>query len=377
MSSTTWYYTCLNPSTSTYGWTLASGYKSLTTHTAPDPVPEEPTEPSEPELPDEPIVSVKSYKDVGMYYLDSISLNENKNEITIRGLLSISGIDNLVSTDLSYKLILTNQQDGTLITIDMDRWLDSSSHPFDASNIPGYKNDFSGAWFTKTFSFTGIPNGDYSLSIEAHTEQYYTSKILSNDNSISIDQRFMNENNSGIELRTNFLLKTLPLELFIRHSGLISSSAKASLDNAFIEYTKLDLSGTNLQIRGTAFNINGSYGANEEVKREIILENTTTFERYTFNICSITTGDGQVVLRIDDGKDKTRAWFDANIDISTLSKGTYAIYIHTVSGNGIDDYGELADSFIRTIDASSTVNDIQYSLQLNKDRRYRIELQIK
>ena len=370
VGNTTWYYTCLNPSTGVYGWTLASGYEAPIKHTA---VVVDPT----PDKPDIPVVGEKVYKEAGMYYLDAISLNEEKNQITIRGLLSIGGMDNVASTDLTYKLVLTNQQDGTILYIDMDRWLDSSSHPFDASSIPGYKNDFSGAWFTKTFSFSDIPNGDYSLAIEAHTNGYYTSKILSNDNSISIDQRFVNENNSGIELRTNFLLRTLPLELFVRHSGLISSSVKASLDNAFIEYTKLSLTDTTLNIRGTAFNINGSYAENEEIKREIIFENTSTFERFTFDIGSITDGDGQVILRIDDGKDKTRAWFDANIDLSSLTKGVYTIYIHTISGNGIDDYGELADSFIRPIEANSTVNDINYSLQLNKDKRYRIELVIK
>lgn len=367
VNGTTWYYTCLNPSTGLCGWTLSSGYKAPVYHEA---VIVDPN----PDKPDSPSIGEKQYKNAGMYYLDAIKLNDEKNEITIRGLLSIDGMNNLSTTDITYKLILTNQHDGTIIEIPMDRWTNTDEHPFNASNIPGIKYDYSGAWFTKTFSFKDIPNGNYSLNIEAHTLEYYTSKILSNDNSIAIDQRFVNENNSGVELRTNFLLRTLPLELFIRHNGLISSSAKSTLDNAFIEYTNISLSDTSLHIRGTAFNINGSYSKNEEIKREIIFENTTTFERYTFDVGSIIDGDGQVVLRIDDGKDKTRAWFDATMDLSTLSKGTYAIYIHTISGNGIDDYGELADSFIRPIDIKSTYNGYMYSMKLNKDKRYRLEL---
>ncbi|MBQ6817530.1 MAG: glucosaminidase domain-containing protein [Bacilli bacterium] len=365
----TWYYTCLNPATNTFGWTLASGYNAPIKHTA---VTVDPN----PDKPEHPDIAEKHYVEAGMYYLDAIKLNEEKNAITIRGLLSIGNMDNTFDTDISYKLVLKNQQDGTILEIPMDRWTNTSEHPFDATSIPGYKNNFSGAWFTQTFNFKDIPNGDYSLSIEAHSPTAYTAKILSNDNSIAIDQRFVNENNSGIELRTNFLLRTLPLELFVRHNGLIASAAKPSLDNAFIEYTKINLNEASLNIRGTAFNINGSYAEAEEVKREIIFENTLTFERYTFDANSIIDGDGQVVLRIDDGKDKTRAWFDTTVDLSTLSKGTYAIYIHTISGNGIDDYGELSDSFIRPLEAQSTSNGIMYSIKLNKDKRYRLELVI-
>ena len=370
VNGVTWYYTCLNASTGVYGWTKASGYKDPVEHKAvivnPDP-----DEPEEPEVPIE-----KEYKKNGMYFLDSITLNEEKNAITIRGLLSISGMHNKADTELSYKLVLTNQLDGSIIEIDMDRWTNTSEYPFDASNVPGYKYDFSGAWFTKTFTFDDIPSGDYSITIEAHSTEFYTSKILSNDNSIFINQRFTNSNNVGIELRTNFLLRTLPLELFIRQNGLISTIEKPTLDNAFIEYTKVELNEHYLTIRGTAFNIEGSYHKDDEIKREIILENINTFERFTFDVGSITDGDGDVVLRIDDGKDKTRAWFDSTLDLSPLTTGTYAIYIHTVSGNGIDDYGELADSFIRTLEASSSYDNVNYSIQLNKDKRYRLELVI-
>ena len=129
----------------------------------------------------------KEYKKNGMYFLDSILLNEEKNAITIRGLLSIGDMHNKPDTELTYKLVLTNQLDGSTIEIPMDRWTNSSEYPFDASSIPGYKYDFSGAWFTKTFTFDDIPSGDYTITIEAATTNYYTSKILSNDNMSDFD----------------------------------------------------------------------------------------------------------------------------------------------------------------------------------------------
>ena len=146
VDGTTWYYTCLNPVSGLCGWTLASGYNAPIKHTA---ITVDPN----PDKPDIPDIAEKKYVDAGMYYLDAIKLNEEKNAITIRGLLSIGNMDNTLETDISYKLVLTNQQDGTILEIPMDRWTNTSEHPFDATSIPGYKNNFSGAWSTQTFNF--------------------------------------------------------------------------------------------------------------------------------------------------------------------------------------------------------------------------------
>ena len=56
-------------------------------------------------------------------------------------------------------------------------------------------------------------------------------------------------------------------------------------------------------------------------------------------------------------------------------KGIYAIYIHTKSN--VNDAGELNDIFLREITSTTTINEKKYSLSVNKDQRFRLELEVK
>ena len=361
VSSKTWYYVCINASTGTFGWTLSTEYKAAVKHDAGESGPGETTPNS------------KS----GMYYLDQLKLSSDGKSVTLRGLLAIEGIDNKTTTPLTFSLILTNQQTGDEIIIPLERWTDKSEHPYDVNTIPNVKKDYSGAWFKGTIDFTGIPNGDYSARIENRMDTNYATIALTNNNSIPIAQRFTNSSNTSIEFRTNFLLRALPIDIIIRSEGLLSSQLKPSIDNAFIEYFTVAFDKNLLKIKGTAFNVGAEYKASSTVNRTIVLENVETFERFTYDVGSISNGDFKIVLRVDDKMDKTRAWFDASLDISALPKGTYAIYVVTTSGNGIKDYGELADPFSRKLTTTSTVGDRTYSLSLNSSKRNRLELLIK
>jgi hypothetical protein len=112
------------------------------------------------------------------------------------------------------------------------------------------------------------------------------------------------------------------------------------------------------------------------VDRKIIFEDTSTYKKYVYNLGSITEGLYAVGSTLNDKLDKTRAWFDTTIDISDLPKGNYAIYISNSSN--IKDYGELNEILLRDISKiSTTINNKTYSFSLNKDLRYRIELNVK
>ena len=62
-------------------------------------------------------------------------------------------------------------------------------------------------------------------------------------------------------------------------------------------------------------------------KRELIFENTKTYERYSFDLGSITNGDYKITLAVSDNCDKTRAWYQKAINLETLPSGSYALYI--------------------------------------------------
>ena len=64
-----------------------------------------------------------------------------------------------------------------------------------------------------------------------------------------------------------------------------------------------------------------------------------------------------------------------SIDINTLEKGIYSIYIHTKSN--VNDAGELNDIFLREISSTTVIGEKKYSLRVNKDQRFRLELEVK
>ena len=117
-------------------------------------------------------------------------------------------------------------------------------------------------------------------------------------------------------------------------------------------------------------------GENENVERKIIFENNKTYEKYTFDLGSITEGLYDAVLPIDDNLDKKRAWYDNLIDISNIPIGNYVIYITTTSN--ITDIAELTEKLGRNLDSvTATINNKNYSFSINNQKGNRIELTVK
>ena len=145
--------------------------------------------------------------------------------------------------------------------------------------------------------------------------------------------------------------------------------------NWFNSFEVLEFNGNKFHIKGASHNVGVDYSKDVDVKRTIVLENTSNFKRYSYNVSSIANGPYEITLRASDGKNKTRAWYDANIDLSNVPKGTYAIYVKT-SGNGGEDYGELSDLLYTTINQKTTINGKKVSLKRVDEKRFRIELVI-
>jgi len=188
-------------------------------------------------------------------------------------------------------------------------------------------------------------------------------------------RKFTTSNNKGFLFQMNYYDSQVPLELTVRNEGLISSVNPPTNDIMYNTFSKLELTGNNLHIRGTSHNVGIEYSQNTNVERTIILENTSTYQRYAYNASSITNGDYKVNLIVSDGLDKTRAWFDTSLDISNLQQGIYAIYIKT-KGAGGEDYGELNDLLYTEINQKTTINGKSVYLRRVDNKRFRIELVI-
>lgn len=307
-----------------------------------------------------------------LYYFDTLSYSND--EITVKGFLAISGMNNSKNDNISHRLIIKNVDTNTEYVYNLNRW--TSNYPFEMTNsLESVKYDYSGGWFEGKINMTNLPQGDYTIYIEESNGNYRTRTNFNNLFFKDMARKFTTSNNKGFLFQMNYYNSSVPLELTVRDEGLISSVNPPTDDTIYNSFTKLEFNGNNLHIRGTSHSIGVNYSASTNVERTIVLENTSTFKRYSYNASSITNGDYIVTLRVSDNKDKTRAWFDTSLDISNLPKGVYAIYIKT-KGDGGEDYGELNDLLFTEVNQKTTINGKKISLRRVDDKRFRIELVI-
>ena len=112
------------------------------------------------------------------------------------------------------------------------------------------------------------------------------------------------------------------------------------------------------------------------VTRYLIFENKDNYEITKKSLGSITNGNYNVFLPVSDNLNKTRAWYDANIDLSDIDEGEYFIYISTASN--ITDINKMKEKIGRTLsDVKATINGKEYSFYINKDYGNRIEMKVK
>lgn len=314
-------------------------------------------------------VTLPEYKETdGLFYFDS--LKEASGNLHIKGFLSIVGVNNNLDNSIKYNLILKNEDTGIEISKSLNRITNKDNMPFNIDSENGI--DYTYSWFEGDINIDDLSNGNYSLYITANDNEYITRKPISNVFGATMVSTFKSSKKTAL-IRNNYESRDATVQLFIRDSliGEKTSNSKYNINN---EYSTIKFVNNNLVIKGASHIIGGDYADGTNVSRKLILENTETFEQISYDIGSITNGDYKVELRVPDGFDKTRAWFETNIDISNLSKGTYVIYIATSSN--LSDYGELQDIFSRKINESVTIGDKHYTFSVNKEKRYRIELNV-
>ena len=317
-------------------------------------------------LMDENVKQIYTRKD-GLFGLQELSLEEG-NIVKLTGYLAIGDINNTKDRNIKYDLILKDETTNATYEKSLNRIIDSKEFPYRIPTIDKYNKEYS--WFTGELEFSDIPQGNYSLYVRARSGQYESIEVLSNMLSIDIASKFRKAGR-GYQFRTNYYLKTIPVELFIRDAGLIAPKNTPTKDNMFNQYQTIDIKDGKLNILGSSFNVNGIYSVKRKINRNIVFEDIKTYKRYEYDLGYIDEGPYQITLVVPDNYSKNRAWFNNNIDLSELEKGTYAIYIKTETN--ISDYGELNDIFLRHI----KVSDSNYSLSVNKNQRFRLELEVK
>lgn len=305
----------------------------------------------------------------GWFHIEEISFDDD--QLKISGFEIITGISNSADDNIKYELILKNQDTDEETTFDLNRWLDNV--PFVPND--GSSNDYSGSWFTGNVDLSKLGDGDYTMYIKASGDDYYSQDVISNaEYNDNIERKYEGTDGTGYMVRENKTLSTVDLELFVRSDGLVTYGNTPVWSGLYSDLFSYELDGDTLNLVGTSYALKTDYKADDSVEREIIFEDKDTHKIvYRQSIGSITDGPYNVTSNANN--DLTRAWFDSDIDISSLEKGTYIIYIRTKVGS-VDDYSELADSAYSDLSQTTKVDGKKISLKRNNNQRIRLELVI-
>lgn len=307
-----------------------------------------------------------------LYLFNSLNYVSN-NTFEFSGFLGIKGMDNTKEDNIKHRLIFVNQLNGDEISFNLDRWL--TNYPYEVSSLDDTKKyNYNGGWFKSNIDLSKnkIPAGDYTIYVEVVNGEYKTRTLFNNVGFVEMTRR-KNTTDRGFYIESDYSTIGAPILFSIRDNFLITDVQPISIDPMYNFFNSMVLNNNNLYIKGTSHNVGIDYGPDKNVTREIIFENVSTFARYTYNLGSITNGDYVITLRVSDGKDKTRAWYESNLDLSTLPQGRYAIYIKTSVGD-FSSYGELIDAAYTDF---SKISTSKYEFIRNENTRLRVELDIK
>ncbi|MDD2378217.1 MAG: DUF5011 domain-containing protein, partial [Bacilli bacterium] len=318
------------------------------------------------------VEEINYIKKTGDFYFEKMDYNKTTDKLDVAGYLAIKGINNTKNDNIKYDLIIKSNTDNTEVVKSLERWLSGNPTRSYSDGIYNY----SATWFKGSVDLSDLKSGEYTLYVRARLNNFETTNLFRNVLGKSMTRKAEHQNGTGFVFRNNNYLKNYPIELFVSKNGLISKTPPPHSSNMFNSYTSLNFNGKYLNIIGTSYNIDSDYSSKASVERHLILENIDNEERFTYNIGSYVGSN--IPLRLSDGKSKVRGWFntDNKVDVTNIPVGKYKIYIKTKTGN-VEDHGELNDIFLKNIVSTTEINNKTYSISLNKNARFRLELNVK
>ena len=296
----------------------------------------------------------------GEFYLQGLSWDKTNKKFTISGYETILNQDN---KDKEYYLVLVNKDTEEVFKVKVGNWTNNT--PYNLGKVNG--KDYTDSWFKGTLDLTNLPNGDYDLYMLATMREYSALELVDNFFNEDIDRRG-EDSKHGYSFKVLVTLKTQAIELSVRDE-LYTTSSSPTYRNMTNEFENIKFQNNKLYIQGFSYNYAGKYDVASNITRKIIFENTKTYKQTVFDL---GTTKGPYVLNTKDKLDKTYAWYEKEIDISKLDKGTYSILIYTKTSNA-EDFGELEDMFAE-LNETTTINGKKYRIFYNEKRLDRVEL---
>ena len=296
----------------------------------------------------------------GEFYLEDLKYNQTNKEFTISGYLIILNQNNI---NKEYALVLINKDNDEVYMIDIDSWIKNTPYDLGSENGKTYTD----SWFKGKIDLSDVPNGDYDIYMLGATDDSFAMKKVNNYFNKNISRRG-EFNNHGYNFKVQQKLKSKQVELSVRDE-LYTTSEAPTTRNMTNGYDEIKFVNDKLYIYGYSFDYDGIYNDSSKIERKVILENTSNYKQTVFDV-----GSTKGPFEIDslDKKDKTYAWYEKELDLSKLDKGTYSILVYTKTSNAAN-YDELLDMF-RSLKETTTINDKKYTITYNKNRGNRVEL---
>ena len=300
--------------------------------------------------------------DEGEFYLHELTWDKEKKQFTISGYCIILNHNN---TSKEYALVFVNKDTEEAYVSEIEEWKNNT--PYDLGSENG--NSYSNSWFKGTIDFSSIPNGDYEIYMLGVQEDAYTIQLVNNFLNKKVDRRGEDAHH-GYNFKEQQKIKKKELELSVRNKLYTTNTAPTDR-NMVNGYDEIKWNNNKLSILGYSYDYQGVYDKKENVTRKMILENNSTYEQTVFDLGS-TKGPFDLITL--DGKDKTYAWYENELDLASLPKGEYTLYVYTKTGNA-ENYDVIPDMF-KSLNLSTTINNKKYTIYCNRSRNNRIELKV-
>lgn len=306
----------------------------------------------------------------GTFYFDY--LNNLEGELQLRGYLTINGMNNTLNEDISYYVIfMDTENEENIFYQDATRITDLTGINRPIYSADGYT--YTHSWFEIDIAVDSLPAGNYIMGVIAEGEEYYSEATITNKLYKTEITSFQSEDRS-VNIKNNYSNRTSAVTLYVRDKDTPLKTV-GSYYNQYDVWRIFEFVDNKLHLKGASYSYGMNLSKTSTVKRTMIFENKETYEKYKFDIGSITNGLYTVALPVSDNLDKTRAWYDATIDISTLPKGSYKIYITTTSN--VTDYSEFTDNLGRDLsDKKIVIDQKSYQFKLNSEDGNCIELEV-
>ena len=309
------------------------------------------------------VTVISKYKEGNSLYAYESIKYVNENIFEFAGFLAVEGINNSTSNDVKHYIVFKNELNGLEHEYLVANWLENHPTDFDS-----YGTKYNAGWFKGNIDITNLPEGDYTIMVKVVTDNN-TSTVVSSNSVYGDMPTKVTYNGRGYSFSNNFYNRYYPTNLSVRNNGLITSNPVSLTNQMYNYFETLTLDGTKLNILGLSYNYGIAFDSS--TVRSMILENTSTFERFEYNLVTTNKGLYQVELRRSDNLSKEYAWYNGSIELGNLPKGTYAVYIKTTVGS-YTNYGELQDIGYYTFPSNNNI-----VINRVDAKRMRVEITIK